>query len=216
MVRERVSGQQPAMDEEELLALWRTARGMALRACARTISRLQAGEGGFYDADDLQQDLFLEFWRLVRRWRADPHRQEEQLWAAWRRALWHGGKTILKRAPQRLWDPPEQQRDPGFFTLDADIDPEPEPLVASALADGVQPLIQAEDAERTHVCEDTLERVERALWALPVGQRQLLYMAAVAELPAEQVARCLGLRNGNAVYRRLHTARAALRRRWRS
>mgnify|MGYP000866850243 CR=1 FL=1 len=215
MVRERANDQQTAMDEEELLALWRTARGMALRACARTISRLRAGEGGFYDADDLLQDLFLEFWRLVRRWRADPKREVGQLWAAWRRALWHGGRTILKRAPQRLWDSPERQRDPGFFLLDADADPETVRLAARELA-YMQPLIQDEDGERTHVCEDTLDGLEQALWALPVGQRQLLYLSAVAELPAEQVARCLGLSNGNAVHQRLHTARVALRRRWRS
>jgi RNA polymerase sigma factor (sigma-70 family) len=216
MMRERVNERRQAIDEEQLLALWRTARAMAMRACARTILRLQAGEGGFYDADDLQQDLFLEFWRLVRCWEEDPHRQEEELWAAWKRALWHGGRTILKRAPQRLWDPPERQQDPEFFTLDADVAPESVHTAASGLADGTPALIQEDDAERTRVYADTLEGLEQALWALPVGQRQLLYMTAVAELPAEQVARCLGLPNGNAVHRRLHRARAALRRRLRA
>ena len=57
-------------DEAELLWLWQRGREMALRRCARTVARLRLGAGGFYEAEDFLQDLFLEFWALVRRWRA--------------------------------------------------------------------------------------------------------------------------------------------------
>lgn len=207
------------LSEGELLALWRKAQRVVWRLCRRTILRLRWGQGGFYEENDFWQDLFLEFWRVARHWqtqtRLQPGLQEADLWTAWRRALARGGKAILRRAPQRLWHAVEEPLDPEVLACweVAESVPMAAPLAADFAP--ARALIQPEDGEATYLRQDALDRLERALWSLPLAQRQLLYLAVVANLPATQVAHCLGLANGNLVYQRLHTTRAALRRRWR-
>ncbi|MBC7256041.1 MAG: hypothetical protein H5T66_08075, partial [Chloroflexi bacterium] len=84
-----------SFSEGELVALWQVAWEMARRLCAGTLARLAQGEGGFYEADDFYQDLFIEFWRLVRAWQRHGG-SAEALWHAWRRRLWGGGRRILR------------------------------------------------------------------------------------------------------------------------
>jgi len=57
----------PMLSVDELEALWRVAWPMASGACRSTIKRLKCGLGGFYDADDFQQDAFLAFRDLALR-----------------------------------------------------------------------------------------------------------------------------------------------------
>jgi len=201
-----------------LLALWQTARRVVLRSCASTLARLRAGEGGFYEAEDFWQDLFLAFWRLAKAWREAGPSDEADLWAAWRRALRRGGAQFLRRAPMRLWARRERPLAPQLLALEegpqldrrqpfAAGDPSP-PLDGAAL----EALTQPEDAEAGHLRRACLDDLEAALWALRPGQRQVIFMATLAELPAAEVARLLGLSEGNAVSQRLFAARAALRR----
>jgi len=207
-----------SLSEEELLALWQTARRMALRSCASTLARLRAGEGGFYEAEDFWQDLFLAFWSLAKAWRQAGPSDEIALWAAWRRALRRGGAQLLRRAPMRLWARRERPLAPEVLALEdeprldrgqpfAAGDPSP-PLDGAAL----EALTQPEDAEAGHLRRACLDDLEAALWALRPAQRQVIFMATLAELPAAEVARLLGLSEGNAVSQRLFAARAALRR----
>ena len=197
------------LSEEELLALWQRARRMALPRCAWTMARLRRGDGGFYEAEDFMQDLFLEFQSLVERWRAGPDPSEEALWLAWRRILWRGGARILRRVPQRLWDRAEQAVDPCELALGNDFSADeaawplsPDLLVA---------LVQPEDGDGTRERLARLDALAKALWSLRPAQRQVIYMCALLELPADLVAETLGLSGSNTVYQRLHAARAALR-----
>jgi len=193
------------LPDDDLLALWQVAWRMARRRCAAALARLGRGEGGFYGPDDLQQDLFLEFWALVQQWRASGQGRDA-LWAAWRRRLWGGGRRVLRRAPQRLWSRPEITLDP--LALDPAGGSEPE----DGLRIGADLLVQPEDAEATRHGLAGLEALERALWALRPVHRQVLYMAAFLEAPPAEVARLLMLEDAAAVHRRLHLARRALRR----
>jgi DNA-directed RNA polymerase specialized sigma24 family protein len=186
--------------EEALLALWGRARQIALRRCRRTLARLRAGAGGFYGADDLEQDLFLGFWALAR---ALP---EEELWPAWERALWGGGLRYLQRAPQRLWARAERQMPPGALDLD-----DGEPQVA-ALGGARRGLVQEEDSWARLAALAELDALEEGLWRLRPAQRQILYLAVLRGLPAAEVARRLALADGRAVHARTFRARAALRR----
>lgn len=194
-----------SLPDDDLLALWQVAWRMARRRCAATLARLGRGEGGFYGADDLQQDLFLEFWALAAEWRASGQGRAA-LWAAWRRRLWGGGRRVLRRAPQRLWARPEIAFDPA--ALDPAEAGEPE----EGLPLRGERLVQPEDAEATRHGLAGLEALERALWALRPVHRQVLYLAAFLEEPPAKVARLLMLEDAAAVHRRLHLARRALQR----
>jgi RNA polymerase sigma factor (sigma-70 family) len=199
------------LSEEALLALWQRARRMALPRCAWTMARLRRGDGGFYGPEDFMQDLFLEFWSLVKRWQAEPNPREEALWLAWRRMLWRGGARILRRVPQRLWDRPERTVDPCLLALGEGfcVD-ETAPRLSPDL---VEALTEPEDGEGTRERISRLDALAEALWALRPVQRQVIFMCVVLELPADLVAETLGLSNSNTVYQRLHAARAALRKR---
>ena len=209
---------QPAqrrLSKVELLALWQRARRLAFHRCTRTLWRLHRGEGGFYQADDFMQDLFLEFTALVGEWRAHPDASERGLWDAWHRLLSRGGIRVLRRRPQRLWrrahstgglpstsQGRHDQRDLARFRA---------PLTSS----NPEPYTQPEDSETTREQIARLDDLEDALWALRPLHRQVIYMVTMADLPAAQVARLLGIDTPNAVYARLRTARTALRRRLR-
>lgn len=199
----------PDAEEADLLALWEQAWALARRCCAGSLRRLQAGDGGFYEADDLQQDLFIEFWALARDWQASGE-DEAALWAAWRRRLWGQGCHILRRRPQRLWDRAEYPVAPDRLALDASDD---EPAAVEGLPTAArQALTAGEDAAATHDQLADLSRLEDALWALRPTQRQILYMVTLAGLPAAAVERLLGLGSRTALYQRLFVARQALRR----
>lgn len=196
------------LEEEAVLALWDRAWRMARRRCAGTLIRLRRGDGGFYGADDFYQDLFVEFWELLER-RGVPQDDDEEraaLWKAWGSVLWGGGRRILRRVPQRLWTGTERAVEPATLALEY-----------HDAGDGLSPaarqaLVQAEDAEATRRRLSRVERVACALWRLQPLQRQIIYMSALRGLPADRVARRLGLRSRNAAYQRLHRARRAMRR----
>jgi RNA polymerase sigma factor (sigma-70 family) len=206
---------QPAhrrLPQVDLLALWQRARLLARRRCMRTLWRLRRGEGGFYQTDDFMQDLYLEFAALVREWRADPDASERALWETWRRLLSHGGIRVLRRRPQRLW---RAAHSSGGLTSTLQKHRDEQDLAQRRpppTSPNPEPYIQPEDSEAT--CEQLarLDDLENALWALRPLQRQVIYMVAMADLPAAQVARLLGIDSPNAVYARLRTARTALRR----
>ena len=196
--------------ETILLTLWEQAWRLAQRWCAGSLRRLRAGDGGFYEVDDLQQDLFIEFWGLVRQWRRDGT-DEAALWTAWRRRLWGQGCHILRRRPQRLWARAERPVAPERLALEtAD---EPIATGASLPPAARRALTEPEDAAVAQEEMVDLDRLEIALWALPPTQRQVLYMLTLAGIRTEAATRFLGLSNRTAVYQRLFAARRALRRR---
>jgi len=208
---------QRAGDEALLLRLWQKGLREVRRRCARTLSRLRVGEGGFYHADDFLQDLFMEFMDLARHWRTSTEPDEAELMAAWRRKLWGSGICILRRTPQRLWSGVEYALEPGRLALDEGS------LDQDGNSDGAHPglflpssaleeLTQPEDAQAIGVRLRALDELETALFRLRPLQRQVIFMSTFQALRAAEVASCLGLGGRNTVYQRLARARAALRR----
>ena len=202
--------------EDEMLTLWQRARGYVMRYCRGTLSRLREGDGGLYDADDLLQDLYLEFHALVTRWRAGeipadplaPDDPQAALFTAWQRLLARGGWRVYRRAPQRLWAGAELALSPSEVELEddesagQDFTPLPHALL-SQLAAG-------EDGARSCERLERIQALEQALWRLRPGQRQALYLATLEEMPAAEVAGLLGMPNPAAIYDRIYDARLAL------
>ncbi len=193
-------------------ALWPEAKRIAARRCRNTLYRLRRGEGGFYDHDDLWQDLFLEFWALLQRPSVAALAAEgrtladEPLRLAWSKALWGGGMRILRRAPQRLWHRFEEAVEP--VRLDGgDYDGDGEAERHDALP--IEALV-GEDGARTASSLARLAAIRAALWRLRPAQRQALYMAALQGLPEATVARRLGLASANAVAQRIKLGRQRL------
>ncbi|MHB0856249.1 MAG: RNA polymerase sigma factor [Anaerolineae bacterium] len=166
-------------------------------------------EGGFYDAEDLWQDLFLEFCAVVRRWQRGQDRREERLWALWRSVLWRGGMRVLRRKPQRLWEGVEEAVEPRVLALDAvarQADPERVSLPREA-----RQALTHDDAWQGGSDPSEEAVLARALWGLRPLQRQMLYLDGVVGLSTSELARCLGLPGPNAVSQRLYRARELLR-----
>ena len=208
---------QRAGDQELLLQLWPKALSEVRRRCARTLSRLRVGEGGFYHADDFLQDLFIEFMELVRHWRAEPEPDEAELMAAWRRKLWGSGICVLRRTPQRLWTGVECAVEPGRLaldegSLDRDGDGDHADSGLFLPRSALEELTQPEDAQTIGARLRVLDQLETALFRLRPLQRQVIFMSTFQALRAAEVALCLGLGGPNTVYQRLARARAALRR----
>ena len=212
----------PANDDE-LLRLWERGRRMALACCRQTLGLLRRGAGGFYQADDFLQDLFLEFWALVKRhgerWGPPPwtELQEQELYTAWQRMLYLGGIRILQRTPQRLWRGQEYAVEPRWLDLDGSSGEGPQPAAdMEALMrlppEALRELTQPEQAESTQGTLARLEELESALWALRPSQRQIIYLAVITGMSAAQTARALGLKNYAAVRDALSQARETLRR----
>lgn len=202
----------PSLTETELQTLWRQAWLIAGRVCRGTLIRLSRGQGGIYDHSDFQQDAYLTFRAVARRWAAEePRAPEDDLWSAWRRCLWHGGMSILRRPPQRLWG--------GAVAPYADL----EDLADEASAHGEGELARAaneqlvdwEDPARlVEQSEETAQQralIGRALAALPPSQRTLVRWIVIEERPVAEVAAALAI-SRSAVYSRLSRALAALRR----
>mgnify|MGYP000931800815 CR=1 FL=1 len=196
------------MEERELLTLWRKGLRIAQRCCAHTLARLAAGEGGFYEADDLLQDLFVEFWRVVEAWQADERADEEALWEAWRRRLWHGGARILRRAPQRLWRRSEIHFAPDELEAAGDAE-----LGAARMLRTIErALVQPDEAPAACEQRGALDDVAQALAALPAPWSRSLTMTALQGRPAGEVAAALGLPGARSVYAQVRQARARLQR----
>lgn len=199
------------LSESDWLRLWEQASRQAKQCCRGTLMRLRRGEGGFYQADDLMQDLFIEFTALVQCWQARGE-SEAELWTAWRDVLWGGGWRILRRAPQRLWTGVEQAIEPARLALEmgdeyafVGVDSARLPMA------GAKALVQVEDSQATQARLGLIEALADALATLSVEQRVLLYLCVVARLSAAQAAACLGLRDAVCVHRRLYAVRRLLR-----
>ncbi len=207
-------------DNDELLRLWEHARRVALRSCRQTLSLLDRGAGGFYQADDFLQDLFIEFQALATHladeWGPLPWSSEQQdlLFAHWSRLLYMGGIRVLKRRPQRLWRGREYAVEPSWLDLDAPPE-SAAPTDMEALMrlppEARDALVQPDEAEPAQETLSRLDDLEAALWSLRPSQRQIVYLAAVANLSAAEVARSLGLQDRAVVRDALFAARQALR-----
>ncbi len=199
------------MQTDELDALWPRARRYAARYCAGTLARLRQGDGGFYEADDFWQDVYLEFHALALRWQAGElgDTTREAFYDAWQRLLARGGWRIYRRAPQRLWPGAELAAAPAELALDDDDSAPDErtPLPSAALAQLTAP----EDGAHAAELLERLRLVEGTLWRLRPSQRQALYMTAIQQMPAARTARLLGVPNAAAVYDRIYDARKLLR-----
>jgi RNA polymerase sigma factor (sigma-70 family) len=190
--------------------LWPAARQLAAWRCGQTLYRLARGDGGFYDADDFWQDLFLEFWGLAQRPElATATWDDDALRTAWGKALWGGGLRILRRAPQRLWRRfAARLEQPVDF---ARLDPTEEPDERSAADTPLSPgRFIAEDGRTAQEALARLATLEAALAQLRPAQRQALYLVAIEGLPARAVAARLGLSSANAVTQRVSAARQRL------
>lgn len=197
------------IEHDELMALWCEGRRIAAARCMGTLGCLRRGEGGFYEVEDLWQDLFLEFWRLVVRWRGAPSpRPLDDLWAEWRSMLWDGGSRVLRRRPQRLWAHADKSVDRDVFALGEGEGEDAVGLSPTACA----ALVEEEEPAEALAMRSTLGAVARRLWSLGIAQRQALYLTAIVGLSADEAARCLHMRNAAEVYRCAHAARRVARR----
>jgi DNA-directed RNA polymerase specialized sigma24 family protein len=197
----------PVLSSAELLRLWEEAQRIAATSCAHTLALLRRGEGGFYEAEDFWQDLFLAFWDLARRWHASPPPHvPERLWALWRRRLRHGGYHILRQRPQRLWRGRERAVDLH------DIEGEPHPTGEPAARPIVERGATITDPQRALEVYADEEEASDLLRTLSATSRQSLYLSAVAGLSSAETARCLQLVRAADVHLRVHRARNAMRR----
>lgn len=200
------------MERVEFEALWPRARRYAARYCAGTLARLRQGDGGFYEADDLWQDIYLAFHALAEAWQASTADEEgrEAFYEAWQKQLARGGWRIYRRAPQRLWAGAELAAAPADLALESDgaAPEDSDNLPCAVLAQLTQP----EDSAALYERMERLRLVERALWQLRPVQRQTLYLTAMRAMPAARTARLLGIANAAAVYDRMYDARQFLRR----
>jgi DNA-directed RNA polymerase specialized sigma24 family protein len=187
------------MEDSMTMPIWARCRRLAGSLCRVTLARLRAGAGGFYSEDDFWQDLFLEFWSLLGRWRARhgpppwPGPLEEEFLQEWRGALWGGGRRVTRRAPQRLWALREVPLAPDVLDLGGlDGDGE-EPADATLLDAGARAaLTQPDEAAAEEERGATLAELEAALWRLDLFQRQELYLRAVAGLAQPEACQALG------------------------
>jgi DNA-directed RNA polymerase specialized sigma24 family protein len=203
----------PDLTDDELLSLWQRARELARRLCRRSLTRLRAGQGSFFQEDDFWQELFLEFWRLAQGWQRATPTDEAALWEAWRRRLWGGGRRVLQRAPQRLWQRPEWPVAPASLmeALDGIGDPQAESQAQRVrLPYDVTRLTPPPRAGRDPRRSEELAVGREALGRLKPAQRQLLYMASLAQMPPTEVALALGLGSAQAVNARVYRARLAV------
>jgi len=196
------------MDERELLTLWHEGLRIAQRCCARTLGRLRDGEGGFYEADDLLQDLFLDFWGVAQSWHAAGSGDQAALWEAWRRRLSHGGARILRRAPQRLWGGAEIATPPEVFAAPEEADERSARLLRAI----ERALTQCDDAPTACEQREALDDVAQALEGMPAARAHCLTMTALQGRPADEVAETLGLPGAHSVYAQVRQARAGLAR----
>lgn len=194
------------LDEQALLALWRKARVLAGSWCGTSLARLRAGHGGFYDDQDFWQDLFIEFWAVVKLWQHGESRTEARLWALWRGALQYGGLRVLKRTPQRLWSGAEQAVEPCVLALDTENVPD---ASRSPLPPAVRRTLTLDSDEAPGAAEAA--ELAEALWRLRPLHRQVLYLNGFVGLTADQVAHCLGLTGRDSASQWLHRAREHLR-----
>ncbi len=185
-----------AGDRDALARLWDLALPVT-RARARPIlCRLAQGEIPFYDADDLLQDLFLEFHRWLEQGPADSRHDLLQRWSY---RLPAALRSLLRRPPVRLGAPQREQAWEGTGSPGED---EGEAPAEDWPAPGPEPL--------QHVLQgEGVARARAALVSLTPQARDLLWRRYGREEAVAEIARALGW-TPEEVHRALRTARSRL------
>lgn len=184
-----------AGDRDSLAHLWHLALPVTRARARSVLRRLAQGEVPFYDADDLLQDLFLEFHRWLMQGPGDgPHDVLQQ----WSYRLPTVLRSLLRRPPLRLG----AQREQAWVGPDhADEDDVGTPVEARP-APGPEPLQQTLQREE-------IEGACAALTALSPEDRDLLWRRYDREEPVARIARALGW-TPEEVHRALRKARLRL------
>ena len=193
-------------------ALWERAKKYIFRYCRWTLSRLRAGDGGFYDNDDFMQDLYLEFRSLLDEWQAaskepdqaTPERNDEALFKAWANRLARGGWRVYRRAPQRLWAGVELAIDQSVTECEPNEDSES--VLSRSLLDQ---LTTGSDSDALPLNTEVVDEVERRLWLLKPTSRQAVYLCLLEGVDAATVADMLQMKPSH-VYDRIYNARKIL------
>lgn len=190
---ETLASRARAGDRDALACLWDLALPVTRTRVRPTLRRLAQGEVPFYDADDLLQDLFLEFHRWLVQGPADSCHDLLQRWSYRLPAVL---RSLLRRPPLRLgmprreqaWDGPNSpEEDGGETPAEAWPAPGPEPL---------QQVLRGEG----------LARARAALASLAPEDQDLLWRRYGREEPVAQIARALGWTPGE-VHGALRAAR---------
>lgn len=193
-------------------ALWERAKTYIYRYCRWTLSRLRAGDGGFYDNDDFLQDLYLEFRSLLDEWQAacnqsgqaTPAPDYESLFKAWANRLARGGWRVYRRAPQRLWTGVELAIDQSVTECEPNEDSES--VLSRSLLDQ---LTTGSDSDALPLNTEVVDEVEKRLWMLKPTSRQAVYLCLLEGVDAATVANMLQMKPAN-VYDRIYNARKSL------
>ncbi|MBC7224859.1 MAG: hypothetical protein H5T59_11410, partial [Anaerolineae bacterium] len=172
---EALAAQARAGDPDALAALWDLVLPVTCARARRALQRLQWGEVPFYDADDLLQDLFLEFHRWLRE---EPRgRGPYDLLQRWSYRLPSVLRGLLRRPPLRLGAEKREQA----WEDDGAEEGWPAP--------GPGPLQEALRGEQR-------ARVRAALARLAPEERDLLWRRYAWEEPVSDLARALGRKPG--------------------
>jgi len=185
-----------AGDREALAALWEMALPLTRAHALRALARLRRGEVPFYDADDLMQDLYLDFhcWLM-----AAPAGGEYDILQRWAYRLPTALGSILRRPPLRLGGPHREQPLEPPTEEGGERDKE----LPGRTPDPVQVLVRRE----------RVERLRTALACLDPRERRLLWLRYGREATAREIATSLGLEPGK-VHQHLRAARERLWRAW--
>ena len=196
---EALASRARAGDRDSLARLWHLALPVTRARARPALLRLERGEAPFYDAEDLLQDLFLEFHCWLMQGPGDGSYDVLQRWS-------HHLPTVLRhllrRPPLRLGVPWREEAWPGpGHPGEADEDgsegpgedwPAPGP-------GPVQQVLQGEEVAQARA----------ALATLAPEDRDLLWRRYGCEEPVAEIARALGQTPGE-VHRALRAARARL------
>ena len=191
--------------------LWDRAKKYIYRYCRWTLSRLRAGDGGFYDNDDFMQDLYLEFRSLFEQWnqalaQAAPPATDpdyESLFTAWANCLSRGGWRVFRKAPQRLWTGVELVIDQSI--TECERSEEDTPLSRSVL----EQLTTESGSDSISFDTSAVDEVTRRLWLLKPTSRQAVYLCLLEGVDGSTVADMLHMKPAN-VYDRIYLARKIL------
>ncbi|MGC8838219.1 MAG: RNA polymerase sigma factor [Anaerolineae bacterium] len=188
-----------AGDRDALARLWDLALPVTRARARHALRRLAQGEVPFYDAEDLLQDLFLEFHRWLVETPADGHHDLLQRWSY---RLPMVLRSLLRRPPLRLGVPWREEAWQGLARHGEADEEGPERPEEAWPAPGpglVQQVLQGEEVAQARA----------ALATLTPEDRGLLWRRYGCEEPVAEIARALGW-TPEEVHRALRTARARL------
>lgn len=186
---EALAARARAGDRDALVCLWNLALPMTRARARHALQRLRQGEVPFYDAEDLLQDLFLEFHQWLLGEDDGPEPYDLLQWWSYRLPTVLRG--LLRRPPLRLGAAKREQAWAG--------DEAAEEMWPSS---GPEPLQEA-------LREEQRARVRAALARLAPEERDLLWRRYACEERVSDMARALGWKPGE-VHRALRVARECL------